>query len=116
MIWDKGNLKRSMFFRVIIPPDATHTNLIIGGGNPMVTNTPHDIAINKARERGAKLIVIDPRVTAPGTNRMSIKHHQHPRMVCMQEASIIIAHNNHIHGQFAVNTESIAVPVFNIIA
>ena len=52
-------------FGAVMPPDVTHTSLIIiWGGNPAVTNKPQQIAIDKARERWAKLIVIDPRVTA----------------------------------------------------
>ena len=52
-------------FGAVMPPDVAHTSLIIiWGGNPAVTNKPQQIAIDKARERGAKLIVIDPRVTA----------------------------------------------------
>ncbi|MEA1895837.1 MAG: molybdopterin-dependent oxidoreductase [Euryarchaeota archaeon] len=51
-------------FGAVVPPDVVNTNLIIiWGGNPRVTNKPQQIAIDKARERGAKLIVIDPRVT-----------------------------------------------------
>ncbi len=52
-------------FGAVVPPDVAHTSLIIlWGGNPDVTNKPQQIAIDKARERGAKLVVIDPRVTA----------------------------------------------------
>lgn len=52
-------------FGAVVPPDVAHTNLIIiWGGNPEVTNKPQQIAIREARERGAKLVVIDPRVTA----------------------------------------------------
>ncbi len=52
-------------FGAVVPPDVAHTGLIIlWGGNPDVTNKPQQIAIDKARERGAKLVVIDPRVTA----------------------------------------------------
>jgi len=52
-------------FGAVMPPDVASTNcIIIWGGNPNVTNKPQQIAIDKARERGAKLIVIDPRVTA----------------------------------------------------
>nr|QNO54884.1 formate dehydrogenase subunit alpha [Methanosarcinales archaeon ANME-1 ERB7] len=52
-------------FGAVMPPDVAHTSLIIiWGGNPAVTNKPQQIAIDKARERWAKLIVIDPRVTA----------------------------------------------------
>ena len=51
-------------FGVVVPPDVAHTNcMIIWGGNPKATNKPQEIAIREARERGAKLIVIDPRVT-----------------------------------------------------
>ena len=52
-------------FGAVLPPDVAHTSLIIiWGGNPAVTNKPQSIAIKEAIERGAKLIVIDPRVTA----------------------------------------------------
>ncbi|MCK4398839.1 MAG: molybdopterin-dependent oxidoreductase [Methanophagales archaeon] len=52
-------------FGAVVPPDVAHTSLIIlWGGNPNVTNKPQSIAIKEAIERGAKLIVIDPRVTA----------------------------------------------------
>lgn len=52
-------------FGSIVPPDVVHTNLlIIWGGNPEFTNKPQSIAINEAVDRGAKLVVIDPRVTA----------------------------------------------------
>jgi len=52
-------------FGAVVPPDVVNTSLIIiWGGNPAVTNKPQQMAIDKARERGAKLIVIDPRVTA----------------------------------------------------
>ncbi|MCK4733109.1 MAG: molybdopterin-dependent oxidoreductase, partial [Methanophagales archaeon] len=52
-------------FGAVVPPDVANTSLIIiWGGNPEVTNKPQQIAIDKARERGAKLIVIDPRATA----------------------------------------------------
>jgi len=52
-------------FGAVVPPDVASTNcIIIWGGNPNVTNKPQQIAIDKARERGAKLVVIDPRVTA----------------------------------------------------
>jgi anaerobic selenocysteine-containing dehydrogenase len=48
----------------VVPPDVAHTKcLIIWGGNPEATNKPQEIAIKEARERGIKLIVIDPRVT-----------------------------------------------------
>jgi anaerobic selenocysteine-containing dehydrogenase len=48
----------------VVPPDVVHTNcLILWGGNPEATNKPQDIAIKEARKRGAKLIVIDPRIT-----------------------------------------------------
>jgi anaerobic selenocysteine-containing dehydrogenase len=51
-------------FGAVLPPDVAHTSLIIlWGGNPEVTNKPQQIAIDNARERGAKLIVVDPRVT-----------------------------------------------------
>ncbi|MEA2074567.1 MAG: molybdopterin-dependent oxidoreductase [Euryarchaeota archaeon] len=52
-------------FGSVVPPDVAHTScIIIWGGNPMVTNKPQQIAIREARERGAKLVVIDPMVTA----------------------------------------------------
>jgi anaerobic selenocysteine-containing dehydrogenase len=51
-------------FGAVVPPDVAHTScIILWGGNPDVTNKPQQIAIDKARERGAKLVVIDPRVT-----------------------------------------------------
>jgi anaerobic selenocysteine-containing dehydrogenase len=41
-------------FGAIVPPDVVNTSLvIIWGGNPRVTNKPQQIAIDKARERGA---------------------------------------------------------------
>ena len=44
-------------FGAVVPLDVAHTSLIIlWGGNPNVTNKPQQIAIDKARERGAKLI------------------------------------------------------------
>jgi len=52
-------------FGILVPPDVAHTNcIILWGGNPKATNKPQEIAIKEAREREAKLIVIDPRVTA----------------------------------------------------
>jgi anaerobic selenocysteine-containing dehydrogenase len=49
---------------MIATPDVAHTRcLVLWGGNPEVTNKPQAIAIQEARARGAKLIVIDPRVT-----------------------------------------------------
>nr|QNO56038.1 formate dehydrogenase subunit alpha [Methanosarcinales archaeon ANME-1 ERB7] len=52
-------------FGAVVPPDVAHTSLIlIWGGNPKVTNKPQSIAIKEARERGAKLVVIDPKVTS----------------------------------------------------
>ena len=51
-------------FGVVVPPDIPNTNcMIIWGGNPKATNKPQEIAIREARERIAKLIVIDPRIT-----------------------------------------------------
>ena len=51
-------------FGAVVPPDVAHTSgIIIWGGNPKVTNKPQEMAITEARERGAKLIVVDPRVT-----------------------------------------------------
>jgi len=52
-------------FGAVVPPDVAHTScIIIWGGNPDVTNKPQSIAIKGAIERGAKLVVIDPRVTS----------------------------------------------------
>ena len=52
-------------FGAVFPPDVPHTDcLILWGGNPEATNKPQEIAIKKARARGMKLIVIDPRVTS----------------------------------------------------
>jgi anaerobic selenocysteine-containing dehydrogenase len=49
---------------MIATPDVAHTRcLLLWGGNPEVTNKPQAIAIQEARARGARLIVIDPRVT-----------------------------------------------------
>ena len=49
-------------FGVVVPPDVAHTKcIILWGGNPENTNKPQSIAIKEARDRGAKLIVIDPR-------------------------------------------------------
>jgi len=49
----------------VVPPDVAHTKcLIIWGGNPEATNKPQEIAVKEARERGIKLIVVDPRVTS----------------------------------------------------
>jgi len=51
-------------FGAVVPPDVPHTKcLILWGGNPAATNKPQDLAIRDARKRGAKLIVVDPRVT-----------------------------------------------------
>ena len=51
-------------FGAVVPPDIAHTScLIVWGGNPAYTNKPQSIAITEARARGAKLIVVDPRVT-----------------------------------------------------
>jgi anaerobic selenocysteine-containing dehydrogenase len=51
-------------FGAVVPPDVAHTNcMIIWGGNPAYTNKPQSIAIGAARERGAKLIIVDPRST-----------------------------------------------------
>ena len=47
---------------LVVPPDVPHTNcIVLWGGNPRNTNKPLEIAIDEAIERGAKLIVIDPR-------------------------------------------------------
>jgi len=52
-------------FGAVVPPDVAHTNcIIIWGGNPRTTNKPQSLAVKEARERGAKLVVIDPRVTS----------------------------------------------------
>jgi len=52
-------------FGAVVPPDVAHTKcLILWGGNPHATNKPQEIAIKEARERGAKLIVVDPAVTS----------------------------------------------------
>ena len=52
-------------FGILVPPDVAHTNcIILWGGNPKATNKPQEIAIKEVRERGAKLVVIDPRVTS----------------------------------------------------
>lgn len=49
----------------VFPPDVPHARcLILWGGNPRAANKPQEIAIERARQRGMKLIVIDPRVTA----------------------------------------------------
>jgi anaerobic selenocysteine-containing dehydrogenase len=49
----------------VASPDTANTDcIIIWGGNPRNTNKPQSIAIREARERGAKLIVIDPRATS----------------------------------------------------
>ncbi len=48
----------------VVPPDVAHTScIIIWGGNPKTSNKPQEIAIQEARERGAKLLVVDSRVT-----------------------------------------------------
>jgi anaerobic selenocysteine-containing dehydrogenase len=50
-------------FGLLAPPDIPHSRcIILWGGNPRATNKPQAIAIQEARERGAKLVVIDPRV------------------------------------------------------
>jgi anaerobic selenocysteine-containing dehydrogenase len=50
---------------VVVPPDVANTNcILLWGGNPEATNKPQEIAIKEARGRGAKLIVIDPRITS----------------------------------------------------
>jgi len=52
-------------FGLVVPPDIANTNcLIIWGGNPKTTNKSQEIAIHEARERGIKLLVIDPRMTS----------------------------------------------------
>ena len=52
-------------FGILSPPDVAATNcIILWGGNPKATNKPQEIAIKEAIERGAKLVVIDPRVTS----------------------------------------------------
>ncbi len=57
-------LQYNFDFGVVVPPDVPNTNcLIIWGGNPEATNKAQEIAIKETRVRGAKLIVIDPRVT-----------------------------------------------------
>jgi len=49
-------------FGILAPPDVAHTScIILWGGNPEATNKPQEIAIKEARERGAKIVVIDPR-------------------------------------------------------
>ena len=51
-------------FGAVVPPDIAHTRcLIIWGGNPAATNTPQALTIDAAVKRGAKLLVVDPRVT-----------------------------------------------------
>jgi len=46
----------------VVPPDIPNTKcIILWGGNPRATNKPQEIALREARERGVKLIVIDPR-------------------------------------------------------
>jgi len=58
-------LQSTYDFGILAPPDVAHTNsIILWGGNPEATNKPQEIAIKEARERGAKLLVIDPRVTS----------------------------------------------------
>ena len=55
-------LQYNIDFGMVAPPDVTNTEcLIVWGGNPATTNKPQDIAINEARKRGMKLIVVDPR-------------------------------------------------------
>src|SRR5262245_41426295 len=45
-------------------PDFDHTRcMLIWGVNPPATSPAHAVRINRARRRGAKLIVIDPRKT-----------------------------------------------------
>ena len=52
-------------FGILAPPDIAHTKcLVLWGGNPEVSNKGQALAIKEARTKGAKLIVIDPRVTA----------------------------------------------------
>ena len=52
-------------FGLLATPDVVHTNcLVLWGGNPEVSNKGQALAIRSARARGAKLIVIDPRVTS----------------------------------------------------
>jgi len=52
-------------FGVVVPPDIPNTNcMIIWGGNSKATNKSQEITIREARARGAKLIVIDPRITS----------------------------------------------------
>jgi len=49
----------------VVPPDVAHTKcMVLWGGNPEATNKPQEIAIREARQRGMKLIVIDPRKTS----------------------------------------------------
>jgi anaerobic selenocysteine-containing dehydrogenase len=51
-------------FGIPAPPDIVNTKcLILWGGNPEVTNKGQALAIESMRKQGAKLIVIDPRVT-----------------------------------------------------
>jgi anaerobic selenocysteine-containing dehydrogenase len=58
-------LQNSYDFGFVVPPDVAHTKcLILWGGNPEATNKPQEIAIREARKRGAKLLVVDPRVTS----------------------------------------------------
>ena len=58
-------LQRNFDFGLVLPPDVGHTDcMILWGGNPETSNVPQAIAMKEARERGAKLIVIDPRVTS----------------------------------------------------
>lgn len=58
-------LQSTFDFGVIPTPDVAHTNcLIMWGGNPEVSNKPFSMVIKAARNRGAKLIVVDPRVTS----------------------------------------------------
>jgi anaerobic selenocysteine-containing dehydrogenase len=49
----------------VVAPDAAQTNcILLWGGNPQATNKPQELAIREATKRGAKLVVIDPRVTS----------------------------------------------------
>ncbi len=58
-------LQSTFDFGVIPTPDVAHTScLLLWGGNPEISNKPFSMAIKEARERGAKLIVVDPRITS----------------------------------------------------
>jgi len=62
--WHKDFASRFTYGHDIGTPDFAHTDcVVLWGNNPSTTWLARAVEINKARRRGAKLVVIDPRPT-----------------------------------------------------